>query len=298
MRRYLLVSVSILLVCLLNFAALKMESSDDKVIATPIVEPESDDNISEADEYVCDTPDTQPAMPEPRVIHDKLIAHAGGAVYGYKLTNSLEALDNSYENGFSIFELDFECTSDGQYVLLHDWDSMAERMLFKREKLSYEEFHNSQTLVGLTLLDLDMLLDWLQTHEDCYIITDAKCGNDLFLPYLYTHAGDLAAKFIPQAYSFEEYKEATDLGFEKVILTLYKANYSEDDILTFAENNTPYAITIPQETLTASLLAELTELGIRTYAHTVNELYLYEEWNACGLYGIYTDYFCPIKWPY
>ncbi len=294
MRRYLLISVSILLVCLLNFAALKMESSADNIIATP----ESDDYISEADEYVCDTLDVQTAPPESRVINDKLIAHAGGAVYGYKLTNSLEALENSYENGFSLFELDFECTSDGQYVLLHDWDSMAERMLFTREQLSYEEFHNSETFVGLTLLDLDMLLDWLQTHEDCYIITDAKCGNALFLPYLYTHAGDLSTKFIPQTYSFEEYKEALALGFDKVILTLYKASYSEDEILTFAANNRPYAITIPKESLTASLLTELTALGIRTYAHTVNELYLYEEWSACGLCGIYTDYFSPVKWPY
>ena len=36
--------------------------------------------------------------------HPSLIAHAGGAVYGYRLTNSLEALDASYENGFRVFD--------------------------------------------------------------------------------------------------------------------------------------------------------------------------------------------------
>jgi hypothetical protein len=43
-----------------------------------------------------------------------LVAHAGGAVYGYRLTNSLEALDTAYNGGHRFVELDFEITSDGE----------------------------------------------------------------------------------------------------------------------------------------------------------------------------------------
>ena len=35
----------------------------------------------------------------------RFIAHAGGQIEGMNYTNSLEALNNSYKNGFRLFEL-------------------------------------------------------------------------------------------------------------------------------------------------------------------------------------------------
>ncbi len=230
--------------------------------------------------------------------HPSLIAHAGGAVYGYRLTNSLEALDNSYKNGFRVFELDFEVTREGEYVLLHDWETMAGRMLFREGKITLDEFKNSEKFASLTLLDLYELLDWLSTHQDCYIVTDGKCGNEPFLAELYEIAGELSGRFIPQAYSYDEYEMAKKIGFERVILTLYGMNDTEDGLFAFAEKAKPWAITIPASVLTQTLVSRLSELEIYTYAHTVNDLSFFEEWRNFGLYGIYTDYFCPIKWVY
>ena len=51
----------------------------------------------------------------------RLIAHAGGDIYGIRMTNSLQALDRSYEEGFRFIEVDICLTSDGVPVLLHDW---------------------------------------------------------------------------------------------------------------------------------------------------------------------------------
>lgn len=230
--------------------------------------------------------------------HPALIAHAGGAIYGYRLTNSLEALDASYANGFRVFELDFEVTSDGKYVLLHDWESMAGRMIFREGQMTHDEFISTEKFASLTLLDLSALLQWLEVHEDCYIVTDGKCGNEPFLSELYTSAGELSERFIPQAYSYEEFEMAKGIGFERVILTLYGMNDTEEGLFTFAESKKPWAITIPAEVLTPTLLSGLAELGVFTYAHTVNDLSLFEKWHGYGLYGIYTDYFCPKKWVY
>ena len=230
--------------------------------------------------------------------HPALIAHAGGAVYGYRLTNSLEALDASYGNGFRFFELDFEVTSDGKYVLLHDWESMAGRMLFSEGKMALDEFKSAEKFASLTLLDLEGLFQWLRGHEDCYIVTDGKCGNEPFLAELYESAGELSGRFIPQAYSYGEYEMAKNIGFEQVILTLYGMNDSEEGLFSFAEDQKPWAITIPASVLTQTLVSGLAKLGVYTYAHTVNDLSLFEEWHKYGLYGIYTDYFCPVKWVY
>ncbi len=230
--------------------------------------------------------------------HPSLVAHAGGAVYGYRLTNSLEALESSYENGFRVFELDFEVTVDGKYVLLHDWESMADRMLFRRGAMTLDEFMNAKKFASLTLLDLDGLLAWLSEHEDCYVVTDGKCGNEPFLAELYEISAELSDRFIPQAYSYDEYKMAKKIGFERVILTLYGMNDTEAGLFAFAESEKPWAITIPKDVLTKTLVLHLAELGIYTYAHAVNDLSFFEEWREYGLYGIYTDYFCPIKWVY
>ena len=230
--------------------------------------------------------------------HPTLIAHAGGAVYGYRLTNSLEALDCAYENGFRVFELDFEVTSDGEYVLIHDWESMADRMLFREGKQTFQEFKSGDTFASLTLLSLHDLLHWLAEHGDCRIVTDAKCGNDPFLSELYNTADVLSDRFIPQVYTYDEYAMAKNIGFERVILTLYRMTVVEDELVDFARKEKPWAITIPKNGITEKLVSRLAGSGVVTYAHTINDLFLYEEWSEWGLYGIYTDYFSPKKWVY
>ena len=119
--------------------------------------------------------------PDPPSASDQLVAHAAGAVYGYRRTNSEEALDTAYWNGFLYFELDFERTSDGKTVLIHDWDSMAGRMFGRAGQLTLEEFRTSDTFMDLTVMDLDDLLKWLDRHPDCFIITDLGSSYGTFL---------------------------------------------------------------------------------------------------------------------
>lgn len=228
--------------------------------------------------------------------HPRLIAHGGGAVYGYRLTNSLEAIDTAYANGFRYIELDFEQTSDGVYVLLHDWESMAGRLLLSERVHTHEEFLSAATFQDLTLLDLDGLLAWLETHTDVRIITDAKCQNLPFLQTLAALPAEQRARFIPQAYSLGELASAKAMGFSDVILTLYAMDYDEAALLAFVKENQPWAVTIPDKYLSEHLLSALSEQGIVTYTHTVNDLSYYEMWHEKGLYGIYTDYFVPQKW--
>lgn len=231
--------------------------------------------------------------------HQKLVAHAGGAVYGFRLTNSLEALDNAYENGFRLIELDFERTSDGKYVLLHDWEPMAGRMLFEKRVFTLDEYLSADSFMGLTLMDLDMLLSWLSEHKDAYIITDAKCGNRPFLADLRQMSGELFHRFIPQAYSYEEYSMAKELGYGRIVLTLYQMGTgNEDELFSFAEREKPFAITVPMTFLSEKMISGLAGRGVYTYAHSVNDLSFYENWREYGLYGIYTDYFYPAKFPY
>lgn len=118
------------------------------------------------------------------------MAHAGGTIYGFRYTNSLEAIEESYNNGFRFIELDFEWTKDDEVVIIHDWDSMVQR-LFKTAPgvLMWKEFKSAKIFQDLTLMDLDDSAAWLEKRNDAYIITDAKKGNLKFWNMLKKNTG-------------------------------------------------------------------------------------------------------------
>lgn len=240
----------------------------------------------------CTVSDKQPAPPT-------LIAHAGGAVYGLKYTNTKEALDLSYSNGHRFIELDFERTSDNEIVLIHDWTNMAKRIFKKEGVLSEQEFLNSDTLSNLTVLDIDLLAKWMKKHSDAYIITDVKENNVDLITEIKNRYPDCFDRFIPQAYTFDEYARLNELGCKRVILTAYAIfDKTDAEIDSFAIENKPWALTVVIDKLDETRLKNLSENGVTVFAHTVNDLFIYEQYADYGLHGIYTDYFTPNGFPY
>ncbi|MBO4913919.1 MAG: hypothetical protein J5449_01820 [Oscillospiraceae bacterium] len=229
-----------------------------------------------------------------------LIAHAGGAIWGYRLTNSLEALELAYAGGHRFIEVDISRSADGELVLLHDWESMARRMFGTEGCLTEEEFLARRAFARLTLMDLDALLDWLKAHPDCSIITDVKDeeGNVDALSEIRRRAGELGDHFIPQVYDYGEYDAVSQLGYARVILTLYRLETEPDRLGDFAAAHRPWGITVAQDRLTRELLDAVLGASPDTlvFAHTVNDLSFFEAWQPQGLSGIYTDYFTPDRW--
>lgn len=226
-----------------------------------------------------------------------LIAHAGGAIYGFKLTNSLEALEECYSNGFELIEMDFEWTSDGEVVAIHDWGPMVKRLFMMEERvLSLEEFKKSKVFMDLTLLEFKEVIEWFEEKGDVFLVTDTKGDNRRLLTYIVENHKKSQDIIIPQVYNFEEYHLAKDMGFKNIILTLYRSNYTDEEIVEFAKENELFAITMPIERGYSSLPMKLKEIGVFTYVHTINELYVFEELYENGVSGIYTDYFHANKW--
>lgn len=286
--------------------AVQATASEEPAEADPETEPEAE---SEEAPPVASAPSTAKAESvSPSLAmtadgeHPQLIAHAGGSIYGYRLTNSLEALNHSYAEGFRYIEVDLNKTTDGALVLIHDWEAVAKRLLGHTGPCSLRAFQESPTMAGLTLLTLDDLLKWLADHPDCTIITDIKYeDNCTTLEQLAKQAGDQVSQFIPQAFSYEEFDKIRKLGFDRVILTLYQL-YGKalklDELIDFAYAKNPWAITIPENRLDKALVSALSKEAIEVYAHAVNTVDAVDEWHRYGLTGIYTDYFLPSHWIY
>ncbi len=242
------------------------------------------------------TPEPPAAMAEDGE-HPRLIAHGGGAIYGYRLTNSLEALDSAYASGFRFIELDFQRTSDREIVMIHDWESMAARLLGSEGQRSLRLFRSSPALAGLTLLDLGGLLRWMEDHPDCVIVTDIKSDDNLLmLSEIRERAGEAAGRFIPQAYDFDQATSLLAEGWERVILTLYRIQVDPEELRDYLAETPLWALTLPEARLSEEFAAAAAETGTALYCHSVNTLDFVDAWLGKGLTGIYTDYFQPSHW--
>ncbi|MBI2444745.1 MAG: hypothetical protein HYV42_05935 [Candidatus Magasanikbacteria bacterium] len=222
--------------------------------------------------------------------HPRLIAHAGGSVNGLRYTNSREALETSYAEGFRWFELDLEVTSDGELVLLHDWDYILRNHFGVAPGVrSLAEFKTLGNGIPYTTLSVAELADWLTTHPDVYLITDIKKGRLRRLVKLRREFPRVAKRIVPQIYTFWHYLPVRLLGFSPPILTLYANNYSEARVLRFAKRAPLWAVTLPAErALESELPKQLQQRGIITYAHLVDTPELARRLRSRGVFGFYT----------
>jgi hypothetical protein len=224
----------------------------------------------------------------------RLIAHAGGEVSGIATSNSWDALELSHAKGYRFIELDFGWTNDGYLVLLHDWEgSMPGLFNEPPGHYSLDQFLNFKMAGGLKQLSLDGLADWLRQHPDTYIITDIKRFNIEGLKKIKELYPELIENFIPQIYFFDEYAKARNIGYENIILTLYQTEYTNEEVVNFAANNSITAVTVPIDQVSTGLPTILKKEGVITLTHTVNSKNLLEKLYSYNIYGAYTDTLIP-----
>ena len=225
-----------------------------------------------------------------------VIAHAGGAINQMTYTNSLEALNANYEKGFRFFEIDLSWTSDGELVAIHDWEG-ALKANFLESAIpappSKNEFLKLHMKSGLTKLSLEDVFQWTKTKQGAYIVTDVKSDNINALAVINSKFSESKKFVIPQVYDYLEYREARALGYPRVILTVYRMRIDSVELLDFALQHSPFAVTMPWQAAQSGLAYDLNKNGVRVYAHTVNEFNLFLNLKSLGVFGVYTDYMAP-----
>lgn len=226
-----------------------------------------------------------------------VIAHAGGAIDKMTYTNSLEALNANYDKGFRFFEIDFSWTSDAELVAIHDWKGALQANFLESDSyltaLKKSEFLELRMKSGLTQLSLENVLRWAKTKNDAHIVTDLKSDNIKALLEIKKKFAEWKQHVIPQTYNYSEYREALSLGFPRVILTIYRMRIDPAELLDFALQEAPFAVTMPWQVAETGLAYQLYRNNIRVYAHTVNDFNHFLNLRRLGVFGIYTDYIAP-----
>jgi glycerophosphoryl diester phosphodiesterase len=223
------------------------------------------------------------------------IAHGMGNVQDIMLTNSKEAWQTNYANGCRMFEADFWMAADGRLVSFHD--GLEERWKL-RKGFTHQEFMKQKIAGRFTPLDVEGLAGLMVAKKDWMLVSDVK--SDL-KPALEQLCQGLAAqgidcrkRVIPQIYNLRDHIEITNaLGFETVILTLYRIDADADKILAFVrEHPTIRAITLPTVRAKKELFEQIAALGRPSYVHTIDSPKEIQSYRELGATGVYTNYQC------
>lgn len=229
--------------------------------------------------------------------YPRAIAHAGGAVQGDTVTNSKEAVEQAIANGFQYIELDMALTTDGKIAMIHDWESSASLYLGlgPNKAVSFEKYQQCKVLNKYTPLTMDVLAKILQNNPQVRIITDTKEDNVAILAAIKNQYPQVVKQIIPQIYQYNEYEPVKKLGYDKMILTLYKMSNERNGVRVakFVQEHDIFAVTMSAELMNTGLAKTLQSYGIAVYMHTINNLSQTVNALNAGAYGIYTDTLLP-----
>lgn len=223
------------------------------------------------------------------------VAHAGGGVNERRYTNSLEAIEHTLSRGIEWIEVDFNWTSDGELVCIHDWGDTF-RGFFRRKvsgPVTLAEFEEGKNTRRFTLLTLADLARVMEEHPKLTVVTDVKENNLTALKIFADELPESERRVVPQVYQPGEYELVKALGYEKMIWTLY--DYSKqrdiDRVLQEVLTRDFYAVCMPRHLAKAGHALRLGGFGVSTYVHTINDP---EEWRELrekwGVTQVYTDF--------
>jgi glycerophosphoryl diester phosphodiesterase len=223
------------------------------------------------------------------------IAHAGGGIDGLEYTNSLEALNQSYDKGFRLIEVDLFLTSDNQIVLLHDAANTIDSLYLDFPKeLTLENFKKLKLKNNLTPLSFQDLIVFMGQHQDLFIITDYKDQDNIkILTTIIKEYPEYKDRIIPQIFKFNQYYPTLKLGYTKIIFSLYQTNYSKNLLQDFLSDHRINILTIPKELISQKIIDDFKKYNLKIYTHPVNQAEERNQLFESEVDGIYTSSLLP-----
>ena len=240
--------------------------------------------------------------PKISISFDKIV-HAGGELWGVDSegtfrsffgSNSLEGLENCVANGYNAIELDFNFTSDGHLVCIHDWSAEYIDTIETGTPMSYDEFMSSKIFWNFTPLDIEAVGAFMGEHPEVYIVTDIKERFSEAVDAISAALPELKDRIVVQIYEKDDYETASNAGFTNIIFTLYRLDWQSKtdaaDLVKFERSHPLIGFTFAKELCDEkNYVSRMSKAGVPLYVHTVNDPAEIKKYHAMGVYGVYTD---------
>ena len=233
----------------------------------------------------------------------RFVVHGGGSLDGFDLygqpmtytcSNSAEGLAQCAAAEVPFVEIDFSITSDGHLVCLHDWYHMYAPEIETDVALSYADFMQCHIYRNFTPIAIEEVAEFLRANEYAHVVTDIKADNIEGLTAIAETCPDLKNRFIVQIYAADEYDKVRDLGFDKIIYTLYRLTWNEKTdtaaLAAFAKKHPLVGYTFSAELCDIDGYVEkMKKTGVPLFIHTVDGEEEQQKYFDMGIDGIYTN---------
>jgi glycerophosphoryl diester phosphodiesterase len=158
------------------------------------------------------------------------IAHGGGVIDDKINTNSLEAINQSFKDGFKYIELDIQETSDGHYIAAHDWKSWSKMTNFNGElPPTLDQFMKHKIYKKYTPLTIYDIKKWFEERSEITLVTDKV--ND---PVNFVKFFDLKEQLYMELFDHVSMINAQKLNIKFIISGIYlnKQKRLNNELLT------------------------------------------------------------------
>jgi hypothetical protein len=222
----------------------------------------------------------------------RFIAHAGGRIDGHNYTNSLEAMNLSFENGFRLFELDIIKTSDDVYVAAHDWKHWAKITQYKGNLPPSRKIFLQQKIYGkYTPLDIVGINAWFSNHPDAILVTDkVNAPIDFSNKFLYRK------RLMMELFTWDAVKKGVAAGIGSAMPTGNILSQLEGNKIIYLKKLGITDIVVSRRIINTqkTLLEKMADSGINIFAFHINfDNGKNERYVVCNereyFYGIYAD---------
>ena len=236
-------------------------------------------------------------IPEWTYAAARLVAHAGGSVDDVQGTNTIEAVEYNYQIGHRVFELDFNLTSDNVLAGIHDWGA-------GNIVPTWQEFSSKKICGRYSPTSYEDFIRFLSEHKDTYLVTDTKSFGltDDQITKQFQIMFDISEKVDPstrerivvQIYNQDMFHLINKIyRYPNILYTLYETPDTEEQVLEFVESERIPVVVMPPERANETFMNKLLVLGIKVYLHTLNDYNEVSQWQAKGVWGVYTDSLLP-----
>lgn len=156
----------------------------------------------------------------------EFIAHAGGAIEGYTMTNSREAFERAVACGYRYVEFDLQMTSDSVPVAAHSWREFNEYSGYAHRGdsvPSLAEFESRRIhglFTPLTARDINGLLE---KHGHVYLVVDKISDASLLERYF----PGMKHRMVVEAFSYRDFEELRRRGFHRVLYSCMAGDVEE-----------------------------------------------------------------------
>ncbi len=225
----------------------------------------------------------------------RVIAHGLGNVGDDVRTDSKEGFLTSVKEGNTVLEVDLTFTKDDYLVVRHDWDVPIAGDKVASKPLSYQDFLKTKIAGKYTPIDTQQLLQLLQDHPSVQLVIDVKGSQyaevlGTFKQQIQAIDPQLFNRIILQTYQPEDVVAAKRFSdHSHLLLTLYRTDMTDADVLAFVTKEHISVVTISQERFSQAFATQLAEKGVRVYVHTINDPKKVESLQGQGAYGVYSD---------